>query len=337
MKYPNIPGRTRFGMLAVVLMSLVSGMDALAASDLTKVRLGIVSYIGDATHYHAYRSGYFADEGLDVELVVNGAGVQSMKQVANGEIDIGGTAPTPIVYLAMGRIKAPDNIRVIASVIHSTKLNHLIILDRNRHPGVRDLAGKRLGLQAVTASEFFWHNVAIAHDLDPDSVTIVDTPTRMLAQAAAAGDIDAAVAWSPFHQDVSRAVDTPTLEIGGGSFYTTAWHIVVRPDYLERNPGIVRGYLRAMLRAEQDIRDDPARVARLHAELVDSTPDELVQNYRNVVFDMNLSEADLLNLTQQGEWALKKGYVSGRIPDFREYFAIAPLKSVKPRAIKLLE
>lgn len=307
------------------------------AAPLTKVKLGIVSYVGDATNYYAYRAGFFEDEGLDVELVHNNAGVQSMKQVANGEIDIGGTAPTPIVYLTMGRINVPPNIRVIASVIHSTRLNHVIILDGNKHPRLQDLAGKRLGLQATTASEYFWHNAAIAHDLDPDSVEIVDIPTRNLARAAADGIIDAAVAWSPFHQDVIRAVDTPTRRIDGGSFYTTAWHIVVRPDYLENHPEVVHAYLRAMLRAEHVIRENPALVARIHAELVDSSADELMENYKEVVFDLGLSESDILNLSQQGEWALRNGYVSSAVPNFRDYFNVEPLRAIRPGSIRLLE
>ena len=337
MRNETTAGLVHLTRITVFLLGIVSIFNPTYAASLTKVKLGMISYIGDATAYHAYRSGYFKDEGLDVELVFNSAGVQSMKQVASGEIDIGGTAPTPIVYLTMGRIKAAPNIRVIGSVIHSTRLNHVIILDKNKHPELKDLKGKRLGLQAVTASEFFWNNAAIAHDLDPESVEIINIPTPKLAKAAADGLIDAAIAWSPFHQDVIRAVDTPTLHIDGGSFYTTAWHIVVRPDYLEKNPEIVQGYLRAMLRAEKDMQEDPASVAKNHAELVNSSPEELVGNYRDVVFDLNLTESDLLNLSQQAEWALRKGYVSGAVPDFRQYFAVEPLRSLKPQAIKLLE
>ena len=327
----------RVGPLFLLFLGLCFAATGVSAASLTKVKLGIVSYVGDATHYYAYRSGYFTDEGLDVELVINKAGVQSMKQVVNGEIDIGAVAPTPIVYLAMGRIKMPPNIRVIASIMHSTRMNHVIILDKNKHPELKDLAGKRLGLQAQTASEFFWHNAAIANDLDPESVTIVDIPTRDLARAAAEGRIDAAVAWSPFHQDVMRAVDTPSINIDGGSFYTTAWHIVVRPDYLQQNPEVVQSYLRAMLRAENDIREDSAPIAKFQSELVGSSTQELVESYKDVVFDLNLSESDLINLSQQGEWALKKGYVTGEVPNFRLYLDPAPLKSVKPQAIKLLE
>lgn len=337
MRHQKTLGPRGQGQGILLFLSLVFITTTSHAAPLTKVKLGIVSYVGDATNYYAYRAGFFADEGLDVELVFNSAGVQSMRQVARGEIDIGGVAPTPIVYLAMGRIKMPPNIRVIASVIHSTKLNNVIILDSNRHPELKDLAGKRLGLQALTASEFFWYNAAIAHDLDPDSVEIVDIPTPKLAQAAADGIIDAAVAWSPFHHDVVRAVDTPTRLIDGGSFYTTAWHIVVRPDYLQANPDVVRGYLRAMLRAENVMRENPELVAKIHAELVESSPAQIMENYGNVVFDLNLSESDLLNLSQQGEWALRYGYVSGAIPNFRDYYATEPLRSIKPQAVRLLE
>lgn len=307
------------------------------AEPLTKVKLGIVSYIGDATNYHAFRSGYFEEEGLDVSLVKNSAGVHSLKQVVQGEIDIGAVAPTPVVYLAMGRIKLPPNFRIIASVIQSTNLNHLIILDKTIHPTVASLEGKRLGIQRQTASEYFWYNAALAHNFDPDKVELINIPTPELANAAKNKEIDAAIAWSPFHQDVLNAVDTPSLHISGSHFYTTWWLVVVRPEFLEKQPEAVEAYLRALARSESDLKRDPLSVAAFHTELVESTPEQLIENYNDVVFDLSITESQIINLSEQGKWALSKGYVKGEVPDFRKYFDISALDKVKPLSIRLLE
>ncbi|RKF19977.1 ABC transporter substrate-binding protein [Alginatibacterium sediminis] len=307
------------------------------ADELNTVKVAMVNFVGDATLYYAYREGYFIDEGLDIELVHNSAGVESMKQVIAGEVHIGTVAPTPIVYLAQGRISLPNDIRIVANIYRSSNLNSLVILDSEQNPDPASLVGKKLGLQQQTAAEYFWYRVTVANNINPDDIEIVNIPTRNLAQASQQGLIDAAIVWSPFHLDVYKAVKTKPKVIRGTTYATEGWYVVTHPDFLEQHPQIVEKYLSALKRAEQDIRSNPDKVALYHSEIVDSSPEELSELYGDISFSLNLAESDLFHLEQQGKWAYRVGYVDQAPIDYRQYVETGPLSKVSPDSIKLLE
>lgn len=336
MSIKSIPINLSSTLASLILFVALFSTNSLA-NELTKVKVATVDFIGDATLYYAYRLGYFKDEGLDVELVRNSAGVDSMKQVISGEVHIGTVAPTPIVYLTLNRIKLPNDIRVVANVYQSSNLNSLVIFDGDKYPEPKALKGKKIGIQKQTAAEYFWYRITVAHNMKNTDVEIVDIPTRDLAQATKEGMIDAAIAWSPFHLDVVKAAPKSAKIIRGNTYATEGWYVVVHPDYLESNPQVVEKYLMALKRAEEVFKQNPEEVARVHSEIVASSQEELIKLYDDVSFNLNLAESDLFHLEQQAKWAYQVGYVQEEPIDYRPYIATQPLTTVSPESIKLLE
>lgn len=310
---------------------------ALTAETLPAVRVGVIGYIGDATNFQALDKKYFNDEGIQVELRHNLTGVQSLKQVIQGEIDIGAVAPTAIVYAAMGRYEMSPDFRIVASILDSTNLNNVVVLDSNSIPTPQHLAGKRLALTKGTASEYFWNVFARANDIDPNSPIKITMDVPEMAAAASRNEFDAAVAWTPFHLSIMNAVDTPAISFSGDNIYTTSWLVVVRPDYLKRYPDRVRAYLRALLRAEKDLHQQPGDVAKVHSRYNGVPADLLADYYSLVHFHLGITESLILNLSQQADWALQEGYAEGDAPNFRSFIDDSILRQVYPQSIKLLE
>lgn len=325
----NLPGWVAIGW--VICLGMAS------AEPLPLVRIGVVGYVGDATNYIALDRGYFEQEGIRVESRKNPAGLHSLRQIIRGELDIGAVAPTPIIYSTMGRFDEAPDFRIVASILESTSLNNLVILDTDAIPGPGHLSGKRLALTKGSASEYFWYVFALAQGIDPNGPVIEHLQVPKMAEAAKSGKIDAAIAWTPFHLDIMVAVETPAASYSGEDIYTTSWLVVARPDYIERHPERVRAYLRALLRAEADINRAPAEAAVVHARYTNSTPEQLVAHYPLLEFNLALSESLVVNLSQQALWAQQRGYVVGEIPDFRNYINQLPLKEISPGSIKLLE
>ncbi len=325
----NIP--MRLFCLSIIMSSVLS------AETLPTVRVGVIGYVGDATNFQAFDKEYFNDEGIRVELQRNSTGVQSLKQVIQGEIDIGAAAPTAIVYAAMGRYKIPPDFRIVASILDSTNLNNIVVLDTNLIPTPKHLAGKRLALTEGTASEYFWHVFARANNIDPNSPKKIAMDVHDMAAAASRHEIDAAVAWTPFHTGVMKAVDTPAVSFSGDNIYTTSWLVVARPDYIKRYPERVSAYLRALLRAEKDMSESSRDIAKVHSRY-NGVPADLLNDYYSLLnFHLGLTESLILNLTQQADWALQEGYAEGEVPDFRAFMDTSVLRQFYPRSIKLLE
>lgn len=338
--FRHYPSRVDLAPLLIAVSLIWGFLPGLAGAQdlpLKKVRLGTASVIGDATTIYAWHMGWFAEEGLDVELIQNSAGAINMRHVLTGKLDIGTVAPTPVVYTAMGRSELDPNFRIFASIMRSTRMSNLVILDSRKNRNVKSLEGKRIALQQGTASEFFWHQMAIAHHLDPDTVEIVNMRTPEIPQKVREGLFEAAIVWQPYHQDVVRLARTPAKIYNGDQFFTTSWLTIAQPQFIADNPDVIEGYLRALLRAQNQLLEDPMSVAQVQSQYISNSPEELIQYYASVTYHLGLTESLLINLTQQAAWAQTKGYVVQPIPDFSHYLNASSLEKVTPESVMLLQ
>lgn len=330
--------RDLFCGIPVLLILSFLPLSALAQdAGLKKIRLGVASVVGDATTIYAWHQGWFAEEGLDVELVQNSAGAINLRQVLKGDLDIGTVAPTPIVYTAMGRSGLDPNFRIFGSIMRSTRMSNLVVLDSRKIQDVKSLKGNRIALQQGTASEFFWHQMAIAHHLDPDTVEIVNMRTPEIPQNVGKDQFDAAIVWIPYEQELAQKARTPAKIYNGDQFFTTSWLTVAQPQFIADNPEIIEGFLRVLLRAQNLMIEDPMTIALVQSQYVDASPEELLRFYTRATYHLGLTESLLINLTRQGDWAIRKGYVNQTIPDFSVYMDAEPLKKVTPESVMLLQ
>lgn len=97
-------------LTAVLLVSMLFGgcgsKDSAATSDLTKVTLNEVAHsIFYAPMYVAIEEGYFADEGINLELVTGYGADKTMTALLTDEADIGfmGSEASVYTYLQIGR------------------------------------------------------------------------------------------------------------------------------------------------------------------------------------------------------------------------------------------
>lgn len=325
------------GAAIIFSLAVLAGPTFAQDPDLKKIRLGTASVVGDATTIYAWHQGWFAEEGLDIELVQNSAGAVNLRQILSGELDIGTVAPTPIVYTAMGRGNLDPNFRIFGSIMRSTRMSNLVVLDSRDILDVKALEGNRIALQQGTASEFFWHQMAIAHHLDPDTVEIVNMRTPEIPKNVGKDLFDAAIVWIPYEQELAQKSRTPAKIYNGDQFFTTSWLTVAQPQFIADNPDVIEGFLRALLRAQNQMIEDPLPIAQVQSLYVDVNPEELLRFYTYATYHLGLTESLLINLTRQGDWALKKGYVSQSIPDFSIYLDPRPLKKITPESVMLLQ
>lgn len=323
--------------LAVLVLAVLLPAAGGAGAD-TPLRVGMVAYVGEATGFYALEEGYFADEGLDLEVTVNPSGLVSLRQLLAGDLDLCTVEPTPVVLAALDRLGAAPPFRIVASLLQTSDMTKLIAVDGDKTPTIRDLPGHRLGLARGTSSDYFWHTVAVIHGLDPASVEAVDVAVPRMAAAVAAGRVDAAVAWVPYDAEVMAAAGPAARRLETGGVFTTNWLLAVRQELLERRPTAVAGYLRALARAEVDVVRHPGRVAAVHARAAGLDATALGQGYEQLEFELGLTEQLVARLHQQATWQVRqRGLDPGAVPDFRDYLDTAPLMGLKPLAVRLLE
>lgn len=158
------------------------------ASD-AKDKLSIMlDWYPNAVHsfiYVAQEKGYFADQGLDVEIQMPADTNDSLKLVAAGKIDLA-LSYQPQILLARG-----ENIpvRSIAAVVRHP-LVHLLTEANGNVNSPKDLEGKTVGYSSIPLYEAMVRTM-ISHDGgNPDNMNLVDVGFDLIPSLAS-GQADA--------------------------------------------------------------------------------------------------------------------------------------------------
>lgn len=101
-KYSTLQAVFLAGILAVGCLAVAGcgGSDSTASDGLTKVTLNEVAHsIFYAPQYVAIEKGYFAEEGIDLDLVTGFGADKTMTAVLSGEADVGFMGSEASIYV----------------------------------------------------------------------------------------------------------------------------------------------------------------------------------------------------------------------------------------------
>ena len=131
------------------------------------------------------------------------------------------------------------------------------------------------------------------------------------------------------------------LGAGGVTFSIDPSHSLIavlssRPDLPSQKPGMVKGILRALIRAEKFAREKPRDSMRIVAEAVGMELDQLGEMWRSEDFRVSLDQSLLLSLEDESRWAITNRLTKAqKIPNYLDIY-FDGLKSVKPEAVRIL-
>lgn len=169
-----------------LLASLVSG-HALADSEQKKLTL-MLDWFVNPNHgpiVIAQERGYFADQGLEVEIQEPADPSTPAKLVAAGKVDLAVTyQPSLTMDVAAGLPL------VRASTLIATPLNTLMVLDNGKNGSLADLKGKKIGISIAGNEE-----ATIGTMLAQENIAFTDVQTInvgwALSSSLASGKVDA--------------------------------------------------------------------------------------------------------------------------------------------------
>ena len=195
MKDVDLLNKTLFITIFILILSLSISVAALAEEDLTKVTMVFprsVEVLDDAQVHAADKLGYFAEEGIDIE-VKQSYGTTDVKMVATGNAEV--AYPSPWVQMSAHNSGLP-----IISIFDSDVKNIFEFGVRKDSDiySIKDLKGK-----SISIGDPFWKaisNPALrAAGVSPDEVKYVVAGNNR-AQVVAQGKVDAVLTWEKEHQ-----------------------------------------------------------------------------------------------------------------------------------------
>ncbi|WP_425216421.1 ABC transporter substrate-binding protein [Tumidithrix helvetica] len=224
-----------------------------------RVQLPFLKQSLDAPLIVAIEKGYFAEEGLNVTYERGFGNADTISKLGTGKYDLAFSD----IYNAMEFNEKNPNDKIIAVAFYQNKAPFSIVTLKSS--GIKtpaDLAGKKIGAPAGDGPRKLFPLFAKEVKLSPDSITWETMEPKLRETFLLQGKVDAV---SGFYTSVipslikaGKTMDDIQIffyDEFGLDFYGNG--ILVKQDFMAKNPEAIKSFLKAYFRGMQDVVKDP--------------------------------------------------------------------------------
>lgn len=202
--------------------SAASNSSSNSDSETKKISI-MLDWYPNAVHsfiYTALAKGYFADQGLEVEIQMPADTNDPLKLVAAGEVDLA-LSYQPQVIMA----RAEDiPVQSVAAVVRHP-LNYLMVPDKSEIQSPKDLAGKKVGFPSIPLNEALVKTMVRTDGGDAAQVNMTDIGWDIIP-AIATAKVDAIIGGYINHERILLEKEGHSMRVFDPSQYGV-------PDYYE--------------------------------------------------------------------------------------------------------
>jgi len=268
--------RSRVLALSLVAVLVVGAAPASESGEKVTVAIGGVALIVYLPTMLAKAKGYFAEEGLDVEILdIKGGGSQAASALIGGSVDFSANAIDHA-------IKARTRGKTLIAVHSHVRLPVMGLVVANKYRGeiksIADLRGRPVGVTSPGSQTHMVLGFLLAKSgLKADEVKVVGAGGNTMPLALEKDSVHAGMMVDPFftvflkqgkgYALVDMFTTRGTLEAMGGEVQGTT--LLTRPDVIAKRPATVQKMVNALVRANKLI------VASSGEELARALPREL--------------------------------------------------------------
>lgn len=186
-------------MMAAILLAAIASTSAFAESSAGKeIRLGYLPTSGHALTFVAKEQGFFADQGLDVQLSQFPNSADGYNALTAGKLDViamGSTAPA--VYISKG-----NDLRYIGGLMGEGAAAIVLEKRASEFPDINSFKGKTIATVRMSTGDVVFRNAM--HDAGIDwskDVTIQELKSpSIVMDAVKTGKADIGIVWLPYQQ-----------------------------------------------------------------------------------------------------------------------------------------
>lgn len=238
------------GLAMMLALLCVAGA---TAQTVPVIHIGLAPFEGQAGPYYAQDVGYFKAAGLDIDIQQYQGGSAIVAAIVGGSLQIGGGSPLP---LAQARSRGIKIVLIAPGFIHDYKAptpnNALVVGVNSPIRNAKDLTGKTIGVTGLRGLD----ELAVDAWLDTNggdskSVQFTELPQNAMADAVAAGRVDAAELGDP---GLSAALDAGKARFLANSydaiakyFFGSVWF--ASEDWANQHADVVRKFAAAINQA----------------------------------------------------------------------------------------
>lgn len=292
----------------------------------------VLDWYPNALHaflYEAEEKGYFAEEGLTVNIQSPAGVNDAMSMVAAGKADIGLYYQQDVIQ---ARVEQDVPVKSVGAVVQAP-LNIILSLKEKNITKPEDLVGKTIGYAGTELSEALVRSIMKSSGADASDVTMVDVGFELMASMTT-GNVDATIGCLVNHE-------VPQMEKEGfevNYFFPDDFGV---PQYyegiflasdkmIEEEPDVVAAFLRGCKKGFEDFKAEPDAVLQVLLDNQDASnfpldPDVEKQSTETLLPLMETADAPFLSQTEQCwqeniDWMYDEGLISKK-PEVSEVMA----------------
>lgn len=235
------------GAVAVLALAFVVASGGARAEPL---RIGHDTWVAAGPLYIAREKGYFAGQGVEVELINIEDAAARAAALAGGDLD----AMTATVDRVPLIVKADVSL-VYLFALSDSKGADGIVASRDIKV-VADLKGKKVAFAESTTAQFYLNVLLRQAGLRQDDVITVNLRPGNASRAFARGEVDAAFTWQPYLAQAAKSDGGHILVDSAATPGLIVHTIVATTLATERRRDEFRAFYRAWLQAVEFVRDN---------------------------------------------------------------------------------
>jgi NitT/TauT family transport system substrate-binding protein len=220
------------------------------AADKVTLLLNWFQLADHSPFYMAMQKGYFAEEDIELEIIRGQGSGDTAAKVDLGQADFGiSDIPTVLTAISKGA-----NLTIVG-VVYDKAANNLFFYKDSGIEEVADLAGKAIAVPAGDSHRFLWPALAKLHDVDPDSVELVNVKPEGKQGIVAARRVDGAFDLYTSYPIWEKALgegQVGNLLFADQGIALYGHGYIVNSDLVEENPELIERFLRATYKGWRD-------------------------------------------------------------------------------------
>lgn len=279
------------------------------------IKVAVVSYLSYAPIFVAQEEGFFAAEGLAVELLSVTRISTAIPALVQGDIDVLPAAIMPSYFNIINRgglmkVVAGKGYNSSEGCAYSGIMARRKLLESGELSSARDMAGRRVSTERTSPSYYRFNKFLVAADLTLDDLTVIDIPAAAKFDAFKSGALDVATASEPWITRYERAGDAllwsrTSNHLPGFQFGYLLFGKNLLEDNIEAGERFILAYLKA--------------VRHLNAEGKSEQHIDVLEKYTGLDRDLlaeacwaplrNDGRAQPESLEEYQHWALEQGLI----------------------------
>lgn len=300
------------------------GASASGADELQEIDV-VLDWYPNALHaflYDAIEKGYFAEEGLAVNIRFPANENDALSLVAAGQAEIGLYYQQDIIQ---ARADQSVPVKSIGAVVQGP-LNIILSLAEKNITSPADLVGKKIGYAGTELSEALVYAIMEDAGVDTSDVTMVNVGFELMS-AMTTGNVDATIGCLVNHEVPQMEKEGFAVnyffpdDCGVPQYYEGVF--VANDDMIANQPDTLAAFLRACDRGFDDFQADTATVLDILLQNQDEAnfaldPDVETQSAAVLLPMMETAQAPFLSQTAQCwqeniDWMYDRGLIDNKI------------------------